>query len=57
MYCIIIFKTNPLVSILSTFAANLSCTVFLTTSLSTTLLSLLKSKRAVFNLSTSILST
>ena len=43
MCCKIIFKTNPPVSILFTFTANLSCTVFLTTSLSTTLLSLLKS--------------
>ena len=41
---------------LFTFVTNLSDTVFLTTLL-TTLLSLLKSTRTVFNLSTSILST
>ena len=41
---------------LFTFVTNLSDTVFLATLL-TTLLSLLKSTRTVFNLSTSILST
>ena len=53
----LLFKTNPLVSILFTFATNLSETVFLTTSLFTTLLSLLKSTGKVFNLSTTIFST
>ena len=52
----LVFKTNRLVSILFTWAANLSYTVFLTNSLFTTLLSLLKSTGTVFNLSTSILS-
>ena len=47
---------NPLVSLLLTFATNLSCTVFLTTSLFSTLLSLFKSTGTVFNLSTFILS-
>ena len=47
---------NSLVSVLFTFVINLSCTVFLTTSLLTALLGLLKSIETVFNLSTSILS-
>ena len=51
----LVLKTNPLVSIF-TFEANLPYTVFLTTSLFTTLLSLLKSTGTVFYLSTSILS-
>ena len=38
----LVFKTNSLVSILFTFATNLSYTVFLPTSFFTTLLSLLK---------------
>ena len=56
MSCLV-FKTNLLVSILFTFATNLSYTVLLTTSLLATLLSLLKLTGTVFNLSTSILST
>ena len=52
-----VFKTNALVSILFIFVTNLSCTVFLTTSLFTTLLGLHKSTGTVFDLSTSILST
>ena len=48
----LVFNTNPLVSILFTFAANLSYTVFLTTPLFTTLLSLLKSIGTAFNLPT-----
>ena len=52
----LVFKTNPLVSILFTFGTNLSYTIFFTTSLLTTLLSLLKSTGTVFHLSTSILS-
>ena len=47
----VVFKTNQLVSSELTFAANLSYTVFLTISLFTRLLSLLKSTRTVFNLS------
>ena len=46
-----------LVSILSTFATNLSYTVFLTTSFFTTVLSLLKSAGTVANLSIPNLST
>ena len=53
----LVFKTNPVVSILFTFETNLSYTVFLTTSFFTTLFSLFKSIGAVFNLSISILST
>ena len=53
----LVFKTNLLVSILFTFATNLSYTVLLTTSLVATLLSLIKLTGTVFNLSTSILST
>ena len=52
----LVFKTNLLVSILFTISTNLSYTVFLTNSLFTTLLSLLKSTGTVFNLSISILS-
>ena len=51
-----VFKTNALVSILFILAINLSYTVYLTTSLLTTLLSLLKSTGTVFHLSTYILS-
>ena len=46
-----VFKTNTLVSILFTFAANLSYAVFLTTSFFTTSLSLLKSTGTAVNLS------
>ena len=53
----LIFKAISLVSIVFTFATNLSYTVFLTTSLFTILLSLLESTETVFNLTTSILST
>ena len=53
----LVFKTNPLASILFTLATNLSYTVFLTTSLFTALLNLLKSTGTVFNLSTYKLST
>ena len=52
----LVFKTNPLVSILFTSATNLSYTVFLTTLLFTTLISLLKSTGSVFNLPSSVLS-
>ena len=52
----LVFKTNALVSILFTFAANLSYTVFLTTFF-TTSLSLLKSTGTGANLSMSNLST
>ena len=47
----------PLVSIAFTFVTDFPYTVFLTTSLFTTLFSLLKSTATVFNLCTSILST
>ena len=53
----LVFEIIPLVSIFLTLATNLLYTVFLTTSLFTTLLSLLKSTGTAFNLSTSILST
>ena len=53
----LIFKTNPLVSILSTLATNLSYTCYLTTSFFTTSLSLLKSTGTGTNLSISNLST
>ena len=52
----LVFKTNRLVSILFTSATNLSYTVFLTTLLFTTLISLLKSTGSVFNLPSSVLS-
>ena len=52
----LVFKTNPLVSILFTLAANLSYTVFLATFF-TTSLSLLKSTGTGINLSISNLST
>ena len=51
------FITKSLVSIFSTFAANLTYTVFLTTSFFTTSLSLLKSSGTGANLSMSNLST
>ena len=55
----LVSKTNPVVSILSTFVTNLSYTVFITTSFFTTLLSLAKSlgtgtNFAMSNLSTSV---
>ena len=53
----LVFRTNPLVSILFTLATNLSYTVFLTTSLFATLLNLLKSVGTGANLSMSNLST
>ena len=53
----VVFKTNPVVSMLSTFVTNLSYKVFLTTSFFTGLLSLAKSSRTGANLSTSSLST
>ena len=53
----LVFKTNPVVSTLFTFVTNLTYTIFLTISLSTTSLNLAKSSGAVFDLSTSILST
>ena len=53
----LVFKTNPLVSILFTLATNLSYAVFLTTSFFTTSLSLLKSTGTGANLSISSLST
>ena len=52
----LVFKTNPLVSILFTFATKISYTVFLTTSILIALPSLLKSLGTGFHLSTSILS-
>ena len=53
----LVFKTNPLVSILFTLATNLSYTVFLTTSFFTASLSLLKSTGTGINSSISNLST
>ena len=53
----LVFKTNPLVLILSTLATNLSYTSFLTTSLFTTSLSLIKSIGTDADLSISNLST
>ena len=51
------FNTNALVSILFTFAINLSYTAFITTSFLTTSLNLLKSKGIGAKLSMSNLST
>ena len=51
------FKANLLISIAYTFVTNLLYTIFLTTSLFTRLLSLLKSTETVLNFPTSILST
>ena len=48
----LVFKTNHLVSILFPVAITLSYTVYLTTSLLTTLFSLLKSAGTFFNFST-----
>ena len=53
----VVFKTNIVVSMLSTFVTNLSYTVFLTISFFTTLLSLAKSLETSANLSISSLST
>ena len=53
----LVFNAKSLVSILSTFATNLSYTVFLTTLFFTTSLSLLKSTGTGANLSMSNLST
>ena len=53
----VVFKTNPVVSMLSTFVTNLSYSVFLTTSFFTTLLSFAKSLGTGVNLSISSLST
>ena len=55
----VVFKTNPVVSMLSTFAINLFYLVFLATSFFTTLLNLAKSLEtavsfAMSNLSTSV---
>ena len=52
----LVFKTNPLASILFTLATNLLYTVYFTTSLIPTLLSWLKTTGTFFDLSTSILS-
>ena len=53
----VVFKTNFVVSMLSTFVTNLSYKVFLTTTFLTTLLSLAKSLETSANLSISNLST
>ena len=53
----LVFKTNPLLSILFTFATNLSYKVFLTTLFLTASLGLLKSTEIGINLSISNLST
>ena len=53
----LVFKTNPLVSILSTLVTNLFYTSFLTTSVFTTSLNLVKSTGIGINLSMSNLST
>ena len=53
----LIFKTNPLILILSTLETNLLYTSFLTTSVFTTSLNLLKSTETGANLSISNLST
>ena len=55
LYCV--FETNSLVSVELTLITNSAYPVFLTTLVSTTLLSLYKSTRTVFNFSISILST
>ena len=49
----LVFKKNPLISILFTLAANILYTVFLTTSFFTTLLTLLKSTGTGTNLTIS----
>ena len=53
----LVFKTKSLVSILFTFVASLSCTVFLTTSFLTKSSNLLQSSGTGANLSMSNLST
>ena len=53
----LVFKTDLVVSILFTFGTNLSDTAFLTTSVFTTSLSLLKSSETGANFSISNLST
>ena len=53
----LVFKTNPLVSMLFTLATNLSHVIFLTGSFFTTSLCLIKSTGAGANLSISNLST
>ena len=53
----LVFKTNPLASIIFTLATNLSYSVLLITSFFTTSLSLLKSTGTDTNLSISSLST
>ena len=55
--CYIAIKTNPLVLMALTLVTNISNTAFLTTSLSTAILKLLKSAGKVFVLSISISST
>ena len=52
----LVFKPNPLELILFTLGTNLSYIIFLTTSLFTTLLNLLKSTGTVFNLPATVLS-
>ena len=52
----LVFKTNPLVSMLFTFATNLSYTNFLMTSLLNASLNSMKSTGTVFNFPTSMLS-
>ena len=47
----VVFNKNPVVSMLFTLATNLSCSIFLTTSFLTTLLSLAKSLGSCDNLS------
>ena len=53
----LVYKTNPLVLILFTFSTNLSYTVFLTKSVFTTPITLLKSEGTGTNLSMSNIST
>ena len=53
----LVFKTNPVVQILSTFVTNLLYSVFLTTSFFTTLLNLAKSLGTGVNFAMSNLST
>ena len=53
----LVFKTNPVVSILSTFVTNLSYLVFLPTSFLTTLLNLATSSGTDVNFAMSNLST
>ena len=53
----LVYKTNPLVLILFTFSTNLSYTVFLTKSVFTTPITLLKSEETGTNFSMSNIST